>query len=114
MAEVANEEGDPDYNADFGIRVILAPIDSIVIDLDPRMNSVIIDNATYNADKLPITLNYLRGSIYMVKIGQEVIRVSDNTRFVFAGWNDGSKETTRSLTVLKGLRLVGFWKNNSC
>lgn len=110
VEDVAREKGDTDYNADFGIRVTLVPIDSIVIDFSPRMGYIIVNNTTYSSNKLPITLDYLRGSVLTVKVDQEVIWVSNTTRFVFAGWNDGSREKVRQITVSRGLRLTGFWK----
>jgi len=42
VEEVAREEGNSNYNADFGIRAVLVPIDSVVIDLNPRIDSIIL------------------------------------------------------------------------
>lgn len=106
----AREIGISWWNVDFGIRAVVLPVNSIEIDLNPKVGSVVVDGTTYDAYRLPVTLYFPRGSTHAIRISREVVQMDGGTRYVFNGWSDGPTEPSRSITVSSNLMITGLWK----
>lgn len=109
-SEFARLEKNPALNVDFGIRVVVALPHSLTIDSNPRIGSLVVDGTNYATTQLPLSFTWIQGSSHILHVPSEVIQVSEDTRFVFVGWSDGSKENPRTVTVTKEMRLTALWK----
>lgn len=84
----------------------------IQVDLEPRLDSLSLDDAALSKNQLPLIISTTdMGGAHRI-IAQPEIILGSGTKYVFTGWNDGVKSNERVLssTQISALTIVGIYQ----
>jgi N-acyl-D-amino-acid deacylase len=109
-AEVNKEVTKSNKDGDFMIRVTVdRPKAKITLQVEPNTAGVTVDGVSYSADRLPVTSTWEIGSVHTLVV-DSMISGAAGVRYVFVEWSDGSKDTSRTLTVTQESSLTATFK----
>jgi hypothetical protein len=82
----------------------------IEIDSEPRIDSIIVDGSQISGKDLGASLPWAIGEDHFIYAAPEV-PISNNTRYIFESWSDGSRLNNRTEHVVNyGLKIVANYK----
>jgi len=96
-------------DGDFMIRVTVAPLIQMTLQVEPNITGITVDGAPQSAKSLPKTFTWLAGSAHTLLVDSTISSAS-GVRYVFVEWSDGSKDASRTANATEATRLTAKFK----
>jgi len=96
-------------DGDFMIRVTVAPLIQMTLQVEPNITGITVDGVPYSANLLPKTFTWQAGSTHTLLVDSTISSAS-GVRHVFVEWSDGSKDASRTTNATEAARLTARFK----
>jgi hypothetical protein len=98
--------GDITHNASILLRI--TPLHKLLLDVSPKIGEIIINGYKHSASELPF-ITYVRINEQISISIAPFLNFINNTRYRFAGWNDGNNSTARIVRVSSDMSLTAMF-----
>jgi M6 family metalloprotease-like protein len=99
--------------ANYVIAIASRPVSivQVTLSVEPSISGVIVklDGLSYDFQQLPAIFIWAVGSEHVLEV-QTMIEDGSGIRYVFAGWNDGERMTTRTVTASSSVTFTANFK----
>jgi hypothetical protein len=84
-------------------------VEKVTFSVAPKVASMIIDGTTYRPNDLPRSMWLEYGRAYSLSV-ESLVPASEGTRYALDMWSDGSKDSSRRITVTRSGELTAQYK----
>ncbi len=92
---------------------IVAPTHKVIIDMEPRVGTILVDNESIPSTKLPASFEWFEASQHIVTAQASIQGSGSGSSYVFSKWSDGDTSTTRTITVNGPLSLTAIYETKA-